>query len=100
MQSALSQMGTAMDQVAAAFGAGFDEVLSLISAYRAGHLDANGNDLYAYVVNMIIDSYPNELVDLLKDASSDDVLDRLRVAYNAGRSVVDGQELRDLKAAT
>merc|ERR1711937_982810 len=99
MQSALAQMGTKMDQVAAAFGAGFDEVLSLINAYRAGHLDDNGNDLYAYVVNMIIDAYPTELVDLLKDASSDDVLDRLAVAYNAGRFVVDGQELRDLKAA-
>merc|ERR1711937_526894 len=99
MQSALAQMGTKMDQVAAAFGAGFDEVLSLIKAYRAGHLDDNGNDLYAYVVNMIIDAYPTELVDLLKDASSDNVLDRLAGAYNAGRSVVDGQELRDLKAA-
>merc|ERR1712184_141091 len=99
MQSALAQMGTAMNQVSAAFGAGFNEILSVISAYRAGHLDSNGNDLYSYVVNIIIDSYPAPLVDLMKAASSDDVLDRLRVAYNAGRSVVDGDELRELKAA-
>jgi putative Mn2+ efflux pump MntP len=90
--------GSNMDAVAASFGPGFNQMVSLIEAFRLGHLE-NGVDLYAVAVNIILDSYPTELVDQLKQVIGDDVMERLRAAYNLGRSVVDGQELRAIKAA-
>jgi len=99
MNQFLAAFGDNINTIGAAFGTGFEEVMGLISAFRAGHLDENGNDLYAFVVNMMLEAYPTELVDLMKAASSDDVLERLRIAYNNGRSVVDGAELRAVKAA-
>merc|ERR1711879_578290 len=94
----LAAMGQNMDAVSQAFGAGFDAVLNHISAYRAGHL-VGGVDIFAQVIDQLINSYPTDLVDQLKAAVGDDVMSRLRTAYFAGRSVVDSSEIQQLAAA-
>merc|ERR1719486_200504 len=98
MTSFKQQFAANMGAVAQSFGPGFSQMVSLIEAFRLGHLE-NGVDLYQVALDLLISQYPQDLVDQLKEVIGDDVLERLRSAYNLGRSVVDGQELRAIKAA-
>merc|ERR1711937_1120967 len=84
-------------QIAASFGDGWDAMVARIEAWRMDHLE-DGNDLYAIVIELMINSF-SDIHDDLIAIDGADVLNKIRVAYAAGRNVVSGDDLRLLQTA-